>query len=143
MNYHLNNGSEIDDYEQKPSGADSAGLTEKLEKEDFDPTSSGEAASAKEVEGYLSVLDVARRAWHAELTSPFPANIERLVLTCTFTRTCSTSLVDRVKLSLEAYTGEPWLWWPLKSPRSALEQGKVRLEWLDVSCLKNLSTRGY
>lgn len=80
-----------------------------------------------------SVFNITMKAWRRETTAPFPTNLERLLLSGSFIRKYSPSTADRVKLLFEAYTGEPWLWWPFRPPKPPLGQGKVRLQWDDVS----------
>lgn len=86
---------------------------------------------------YPFTFDVTRHAWRSETTAPFPTNLEIFSLTWSVVRKFSPSTADRVKLLLEAYTGEPWLWWPFRPPKPPLGQGKVRLQWEDVSQSRN------
>jgi hypothetical protein len=43
------------------------------------------------------------------------------------------SLVDLVKLALERYSGEEWIWRPFARPRRKLANGKIRVMWKCVS----------
>lgn len=87
--------------------------------------------------GYISIPDLVRHEWSAKTTRPLPASVRRLLLTCKITRLSAPSVADRIKVALEAYTGEPWLWWPFRPPRPALGQDRVRLEWKDAGCFEH------
>jgi hypothetical protein len=41
-------------------------------------------------------------------------------------------VINKVKISLEKFSGESWDWWPLKPPRHKLRPGKIRLTWTCV-----------
>ena len=44
------------------------------------------------------------------------------------------SISDLAKTYVELFSGQNWDWWPLIAPRRPVELGKVRVQWLCVSC---------
>ncbi|KAF4424233.1 hypothetical protein F53441_14240 [Fusarium austroafricanum] len=39
------------------------------------------------------------------------------------------SIPDRLKSSIEKFTGSPWNWWPMEPPKVPLRRGAVRMNW--------------
>jgi hypothetical protein len=71
--------------------------------------------------------------WKTELNCVAPTALKTAGLhQVQISKTEHSGRIDRIKIALETFTGEPWEWWPLQPPRHDLRQGRVRLTWTCV-----------
>ncbi|KAL9105458.1 MAG: hypothetical protein Q9227_009367 [Pyrenula ochraceoflavens] len=84
----------------------------------------------KKIGTFHESQDEVSQMWQAQMGSLFPASIIDPQNALKKFNVYHPSFWDRIKLAFEAYSGEPWLWQPIKPPGRAIDEGKTRLEWL-------------
>ena len=67
--------------------------------------------------------------WQEQCRSPIPEELKDLLVDVQ-TSNAAFSFLDRLKSSLERYSGEPWHWWPFGAPQQAIQSGSRRLQWI-------------
>jgi hypothetical protein len=73
-----------------------------------------------------------KRQWKAELRFELPHEV-RMNRCIELVQKDQLSPLDRLKIALESYSGEEWLWDPFTMPHRPIPEGKVRVQWQCVS----------
>jgi hypothetical protein len=84
------------------------------------------------VDESLISWDTVTKQWEEELQTFVPSDLPGNP-TIRVLDSDNCSLFDLVKLALERYSGEEWLWRPFARPRRKLADGRLRVVWRCVS----------
>ena len=83
--------------------------------------------SISDIENLWNELDV---LWRKQYGTRVPPMLRSLTIDgLSLLYDDPSTLSDYLKSWVEKYSGEPWNWWPINSPRKILMPGNVRLKW--------------